>query len=321
MTHGFADSLVFCRPHVFGVLGVFAGDRGAPELMKPDSRRSIAALAALAALAGLAAATAAAQPTLPAMIDAHAHYSAADAAVLPPAAMLARLDAAGVRRLVTTSSPPALAQALYRYAPDRVIPLLGVYRSDRSKTTWMRDPGLPAQLAAQLDSGVWAGIGELHLFAPDADQPVFRQLVRLAAARGLVLMIHGDAEVIERAFAIAPAVRVLWAHLGTEPEPEALAATLARHPETLWIDTSVRDPRIAPDGILLPGWRALFERFPERFVVAVDTFSINRWQHYDAVVAQIRSWTEPLPQPLRNNLLHDNAARLFESFLQLPPPR
>jgi predicted TIM-barrel fold metal-dependent hydrolase len=83
----------------------------------------------------------------------------------------------------------------------------------------------------------------------------------------------------------------------------------------LWIDTSVRDARIAPDGTLLPEWRALFERHPDRFVVAVDTFSVNRWQQYEAVVAQIRGWVAPLPQPLRDNLLHDNAARLFETFL------
>ena len=80
----------------------------------------------------------------------------------------------------------------------------------------------------------------------------------------------------------------------------------------------MRDERIAPDGALLPSWRALFERYPERFVVAVDTFSVNRWQHYEAVVAQIRSWVDRLPQPLKSNLLRDNAASLFESFL-LPP--
>ncbi len=138
---------------------------------------------------------------------------------------------------------------------------------------------LPARVAAQLEHGVWAGIGELHLFAHDAQQPVFAQLVRLAAARKQVLMIHGDAEVVEQAFAVAPEVRVLWAHLGTQPDPAALDAMLSRFPQ-LWIDTSVRDERIAPDGTLLPAWRALFERHPERFVVAVDTFSVNRWQQY-----------------------------------------
>lgn len=129
-------------------------------------------------------------------------------------------------------------------------------------------------------------------------------------------MIHGDAEVVEQAFAVAPEVRVLWAHLGTEPQPDLLAAMLARFPR-LWIDTSVRDERFAPDGHLLPEWRALFERHPERFVVAVDTFSVNRWQQYETVVAQIRGWVEPLPQPLKDNLLRDNAARLFDSYLPL----
>jgi hypothetical protein len=281
--------------------------------------RSIRRLAAV--LGWLAAASAIAGNPLPAMIDAHAHYSAPDAAILPPGAVLAKLDAAGVQRMVVTSSPPHLAQDAYRRMPDRVIPLLGVYQSDLHKGNWVRDADLPARVEAALLDGRWAGIGELHLFARDALQPVFEQLVRLAATRKLILMVHGDVEVIERAFAIAPGVRVLWAHLGTEPHPEVLAAMLARYPDTLWIDTSVRDERIAPDGILLPAWRALFERFPERFVVAVDTFSVNRWQHYESVVAQIRSWVDPLPQPLKGNLLHDNAARLFESFLQSPTRR
>lgn len=274
------------------------------------------ARALLLALGALVAADTGANP-LPPMIDAHAHYSAPDAATFPPEAIVARLDAAGVRRLAVTSSPPQLAQQLYRHAPERVIPLLGVYDSDLNKANWVHDAGLPARMAAQLQDAAWAGVGELHLFAGDARQPVFAQLARLAAARDLVLMVHGDAEVVEQAFAVAPGLRLLWAHLGTNPRPDLLAAMLARHPG-LWIDTSVRDERIAPGGRLLPEWRALFEAHPERFVVAVDTFSVNRWQQYAAVASQIRSWVEPLPQPLKNNLLHDNAARLFDSFL--PPP-
>lgn len=274
----------------------------------------IAALGLLPAAHGAARS----EPLSP-MIDAHAHYSAPDAEVLSADAVLARLDAAGVRRLVVTSSPPELAQILYRRAPERIIPLLGVYASDRHKGNWVHDAGLPARVATQLEHGSWAGIGELHLFAGDAQQPVFAQLVQLAATHQLVVMIHGDAEVVEQAFAVAPAVRVLWGHLGTQPDPDVLAAMLARFPH-LWIDTSVRDERIAPDGTLLPAWRALFEHHPERFVVAVDTFSVNRWQHYESVVAHIRSWIAPLPQPLRSKLLHDNAAGLFEAFL-LPRTR
>lgn len=269
--------------------------------------------AALSLLALLALDAVAAPP----MIDAHAHYSAPDAAAFAPAEVIAKLDAAGVTRLVTTSSPPALAQTLYRHAPERVIPLLGVYEADLHKARWVHDAALPARVAAQLDTGVWAGIGELHLFAADAHAPVFAALVELAAARKLVLMLHGDAAVVERAFGLAPHVRILWAHLGTEPVPAHLDAMLARHPN-LWIDTSVRDARIAPHGRLLPAWRALFERHPERFLVAVDTFSVNRWRQYADVVADIRRWVAPLPEPPRSNLLHDNAARLFDRFRPRP---
>ena len=217
---------------------------------------------------------------------------------------------------MVTSSPPQLAQQLYRYAPQRVIPLLGVYGSDLDKGNWMRDPSLPARVETWLGEGRWAGIGELHLFAADARNPVFERLVQLADARRLVLMIHGDEEVVSRAFELAPEIRVLWAHLGTQPQPQRLARMLDRYPQQLWIDTSVRDERIAPGGRLLPEWRALFERHPDRFVAAVDTFSVNRWQQYETVVGQIRAWVGTLPEPLRSNLLHDNAARLFAPFLQ-----
>lgn len=272
-------------------------------------RRAVLSLLGLLAVFAVRAA--------PPMIDAHAHYSAPDAAAFTPAEVIAKLDAAGVTRLVATSSPPALAQTLYRHAPERVIPLLGVYEADLHKARWVHDAGLPARVAAQLDAGHWAGIGELHLFAADAEAPVFAQLVKLAHERNLVLMLHGDAEVVARAFELAPGIRILWAHLGTEPVPAQLDAMLARHPN-LWIDTSVRDERIAPDGTLLPEWRALFERHPGRFLVAVDTFSVNRWHHYEDVVAEIRRWVEPLPEPLKSSLLHDNAARLFDRFRPHP---
>lgn len=270
---------------------------------------SLATAALLAASMPLCAAA------LPPMIDAHAHYTAEDTGALPPAAITARLDAAGVRRQVIIGTPPELAQALHRQAPGRVIPFLGIYGGGTNKANWMQDAALPGKAAAWLKSGDWAGLGELHLFARDAGNPVFSELARLAEANGLVLMIHGDAEVVNRAFELAPKLRVLWAHLGTEPEPEKLAAMLERHPGKLWIDTSVRDERIAPGGKLLPAWRALFLRYPDSFLAAVDTFSLNRWQHYADVTHGIRTWASALPQEVQRKLLHDNAARLFETFL------
>lgn len=270
--------------------------------------------------AALLSATAWAEDTAPPpMIDAHAHYAQPDADAFSPDALLATLDAVGVRRMAVTGAPPERAQTLYRRAPDRILPMLGVYARDTHKGNWVRDAALPARVAAMLESGRWAALGELHLFAADARAPVFEALVKLAAAHDLVLLLHGDAEIIARAFEIAPNLRVLWAHLGTDPRPEVLAPLLARYPN-LWIDTSVRDERIAPGGRLLPEWRALFERHPDRFVVAVDSFSTHRWRRYGEVVETIRAWTAALPADLRDHLLHDNAARLFEAF-PAPPAR
>lgn len=251
---------------------------------------------------------------LPKMIDAHAHYSTADAAALSPEEIVTRLNHAGVRKLVVTSSPPTLVQRLYQHAPDRFVPMLGVYGMDQDKTDWMQDPSLPRKAAAWLENGEWAGLGELHLFAKDVGNSVFQELLELADRWKWVVMIHGDAAVVERALEIAPNIRVLWAHLGTRPEPELLSCMLSKYPDRLWIDTSVRDERIAPNGELLPAWRALFERHPDRFVVAVDTFSLNRWHHYQQTVVQIRKWTSSLPPSLATRLLHDNAIVLFEAF-------
>lgn len=272
----------------------------------------------LAALvAHLLVSPAAAGDSLPPMIDAHAHYTLPDSRVFTPDALVTKMDAAGVTRLVVTSQPPALAQTLYRHAPTRILPLLGIYDHGFGKARWVHDATLPARVEAALDEGHWVGLGELHLFAADVQQPVFETLVKLAAERNLVLLLHGDPEIVLHAYSIAPGVRILWAHLGTDPRPETLEPLLAQYPQ-LWIDTSVRDERIAPDGQLRPEWRVLFERHPTRFVVAVDTFSTHRWQHYGEVVDAIRHWAGSLPPELQRRLLHDNAAQLFDTFPAAP---
>ena len=77
------------------------------------------------------------------------------------------------------------------------------------------------------------------------------------------------------------------------------------------VDTSVRDERIAPGGRLLPAWRALFKGHPERFAVAVDAFSTQRWGRYGQVLASVRTWLDTLPAPLARRLRHDNAAAML----------
>ena len=254
------------------------------------------------------------------LIDAHSHYTAHDARHFSQADIVAKLNHAGVSRAVITSAPWHFARDLHAHAPQRIIPLLGVYASDAHKARWMHDPGLPGRVASQLTQGPWAGIGELHLFARDAHSPVFAELVHLAHQHGLMMLLHGDPEVVDRAFELEPNLRVLWAHLGTVPEPAIVRQVLQRHANKgLWIDTSVRDDRIAPGGVLLPEWRELFEAHPASFVVAIDTFSSYRWGRYTHVANDIRRWVSSLPPALQERLLWHNAEALFAPWLGREP--
>ncbi|MBK1643824.1 hypothetical protein CKO25_03940 [Thiocapsa imhoffii] len=245
------------------------------------------------------------------LFDAHLHYSEGDAAHFTPADILARFDRSGIEQAIVTSTPPERVQTLYQAAPERIFPFAGLYRDPLDKENWFRDDTLPARMEQWLDEHHWVGIGEIHLFASHRNSPVFQAIVDLAARRNLVLMIHGDPEIIDRTFELWPQARILWAHLGTDPRPERLRDYLDRYPDHLWIDTSVRDERIAPEGRLLPEWRELFIERPDRFVIGVDTFSVNRWRNFDQVVEHIRGWLAQLPTEVAQQIGRDNARAML----------
>jgi hypothetical protein len=229
--------------------------------------------------------------------------------------VLGILDRNRITRAVVSSPPGPHIEALHRQAPERILPFLSVYRTPSDKRDWMHDRDLPGRVERALEAGIYRGIGEIHIFAADRHSPVLRRLVEIAAQRGLVLQVHGDPAVIDTVFATAPELDVLWAHMGTRPEPAFLREMLARHPEGLHLDTSVRDERIAPEGRILPEWRALFVDHPERFMVGVDTHWDKRWERFDTVVGRIRGWLAQLPPEVAQKLARGNARRLFG-----PPP-
>jgi predicted TIM-barrel fold metal-dependent hydrolase len=176
----------------------------------------------------------------------------------------------------------------------------------------MHDRKLPARVAEALRSGIYRGIGELHIFAEDRESPVLAALVALAAEQDLILQVHGDVEVIEAIFAQEPDVTVLWAHLGTDPRPQALAPLLARY-SRLFVDTSVRDERFVDnEGNLWRQWRRFFIAYQDQVLVGVDTFWTPRWRGYSDVLARIRGWIDQLPPDVADRLAYGNAARLFD---------
>jgi hypothetical protein len=264
--------------------------------------------ALLAVMAGLAPVTASSDD-LP-LFDAHLHYSAADAAIYNPAAIIAMLDRNGISRAIVTGTPPGHVRTLYNHAPVHIVPFLGAYRQPEEKETWHRDTTLPARIAAQLASGPWRGIGELHLFAAGRHSPVFLELVELAVQHDLPLLLHCDPAVIDSLYEQVSGATVIWAHAGAYPWPPLIRDYLERYPK-LHVDLSVRDGRIAPDGVLDPQWETLLLEHADRFLVGVDTFSTRRWQQFDSVTREIRGWLAQLPDEVAALIAHRNASSLF----------
>ena len=247
------------------------------------------------------------------LFDAHLHYNTAHAAYYGPKEIIRKLDQNEVMRAVVTSTPAHLAARLYRMAPDRIVPLLGVYRNPGDKMRWVRDPDVAERVEAELENGVWRGIGELHLFADERHSPVFRRIVTLAVHHDLPLVLHADPAVIDTLYEIAPDHPVIWAHAGTFPYPDLLADYLRRYP-SLRVDLSVRDERIAANGEISDDWYDLFVNYPDRFMVGVDTFSLSRWHDFDRATARIRQWLDLLPDEISSRLAYDNAAAFFDTL-------
>jgi len=127
-------------------------------------------------------------------------------------------------------------------------------------------------------------------------------------------LIHGDPAVIDKLYEIAPKQPVIWAHAGTFPYPDLVSDYLRRYPN-LSIDVSMRDERIAPDGVINDDWYELFVTYPDRFMIGVDTYSTVRWLMFNSAAGTVRNWLAQLPDEIALQLAFVNAAKLYKKPL------
>lgn len=245
------------------------------------------------------------------LFDSHSHYKTEDAVVFRPEDILAIMDRESITHMVIVGEPPERVQQLYKVAPLRIIPFLGLYDSYRDKANWMQNALLPQQLETLLKKGHYKGIGEIHLFKKDRHNKNFLAILSLADKYNLPVLFHGDAEVVEQIFEEFPDLTVIWAHLGTMPHAALLARMLKRYPDKLYIDTSVRDKMIVSNGKLSAKWKAFFIAHADRVLVGIDTFYTPRWENLDKVTQRIRHWLSFLPEPVAKKLAYENARQLF----------
>lgn len=268
-------------------------------------------LLALAAAIGLPAG---ADP-LP-LFDGHIHYSVGARDPYPPETVIAILDRAGIRRALLSSTPNDGTIELHRLYPDRFIPQLRPYRKTTSletwaveRASWYRDPETVTFIERELERGIYRGIGEFHLDGDEADTPVIRRIVEIAVQRSLWIQAHSDAAAVEKLFGFGPGLRIVWAHAGMSEPPQVVDRMLARHPN-LWAELSYRQVT-GSGGELDPEWRALFLKYPDRFIYGSDTWIPPRWGEVARLTSEARGWLAQLPREVAENIAWRNAERIF----------
>jgi predicted TIM-barrel fold metal-dependent hydrolase len=125
-----------------------------------------------------------------------------------------------------------------------------------------------------------------------------------------------------------PRLKVLWAHAGAILPPAAVEEVMRACPN-VHTELSARDPWryinnpiTGEDGSLLPAWRALVERYPDRFLVGSDpVWPVEQmdswdepdtgWQEYARFVGFHRQWLGRLPGDVAEKIRLRNACALF----------
>lgn len=268
------------------------------------------------------------------LADIHLHWKWNQKEVTTPEQAVDILNQQNVDLAVVTGTPPQLALELHELAPDKIIPIYGVYRIPGDWLSWHRDQGLLRRVRKALASGDYKGIGELHMiggFISDWKNPVISGLFDLAAEFDVPVLIHTEFSRANYTLGMCqafPKTRFLWAHAGSMLKPAEVERVLIGCPN-LQAELSARDPwrhrgnRMTDEhGQLDPAWRSLIERYADRFMVGSDpVWPVDRlnpwdepdtgWQELHRFLSFHRDWLATLPEDKARAIRWENAQRFF----------
>lgn len=249
------------------------------------------------------------QDLTPPIFDVQMHYNEDAWPGYTAKGLMKAMPKFNVQWMAVSSTPNEGTAKMIEANRQHVYPLFVPYRNREDRDSWLDNPQLIEWMTAELDRGIYRGIGEFHLYNGRVDVPVVHRLVALSVERGLVLNVHGEADVIQQLLTFDPGIRLMWAHAGLKTQPQRVGQMLERYPR-LYAELSHRGD-IAPDGHLAPEWRELFERFPDRFMIGSGTYNNEWWFKYSNTMRFAREWLQQLPPPLAERIAYRNALDLF----------
>ncbi len=168
------------------------------------------------------------------------------------------------------------------------------------------------------------------------DSPGMKEIAKLAAQYQVPVLFHAEAEPgvvkeVVRLFESVPHTQFIWAHNCGRSSADRIGKFLSRYPEltcdlghmfngpytqggygkywprkTPWIHLVQDD-----DGKIVPEMKALFEMFPDRFVIGTDVAHTPMLIHYEYRIAIFRVMLAQLAVPTARKIGYENAERLF----------
>lgn len=269
-------------------------------------------LVALAALVLASPAPLRAQQQLE-IFDAHMHYNQEPKPFYELDKLLEVFRRNGVTGVLATSRPNKGTHQLMAAKPPGlwVVPFIRPYRVRNDIQTWFDDPTIFDLIKSEYERGYYRGIGEFHIYGKAAASNWVKKSVDFAVEKNLYLHAHCDEEALLILFGHNPKARIIWAHTGFSVAPARVAELLDLHKDALWGELSYRSGITGRDGTLTDEWRALFERYSDRFLLGSDTWINERWFGYDTIFKDYRGWLAQLPPEQARRIANGNATRLF----------
>lgn len=272
-----------------------------------------------------------------AIFDMHTHYKWSQESVTTPAEAIAFMDAEAISHAVVIGKPAEFALKLKRLAPKRIVAFYSPYRDSMDWFLWQRKESLLPKVEAALKSGDYQGIGELHIigggFAKKLDKAVvLNGFLELAVKYDVPVMIHTEFSKPNYMLAICQQhqqSKIIWAHAGAILKPNDVDDVMHQCPK-VWSGMAARDPwryvnnqHIDKNGKLVPEWKALMLKYPDRFMVGSDTVwpvdQLDSWHTADTGWQELarfwsfhRSWLAQLPEDIAIKIKRDNAMKLFK---------
>jgi len=272
-----------------------------------------------------------------AVFDMHMHYKWSQKEVTSPEDAIAAMDKHNIAHAVVIGKPAENALLLKRLAPNRVTAIYSPYRDSHDWYLWQRKERVLVDATKALASGDYQGVGELHIIGGGfarriASSTVLNGLLELVVKYDVPIMIHTEFSSPKLMLAICekhPKSKIIWAHAGAILKPEHVDKVMKACPNVMsgmaardpW--RYVNNPIADAKGVLLPEWKAVMMKYPNRFLVGSDTVwpvdEMDSWHTADTGWEELgrfwgfhRSWLSQLPKEVAQKIKHDNAMKLFK---------